>query len=160
MIKKAYPLFVTWMINETKDLRGCIGTFELEKLDKNLKNYALIAALEDERFDPICKDEIQHLHVCVSLLVDFEKVSDLTDWEIGVHGININFKHRGKFYTSTYLPEVAEEEDWDQETTLKSLVKKSGFSGKFRLIKNLIQLVRYRTIKVNLSFHQYSNHFS
>jgi hypothetical protein len=38
------PLFVTWNTNTKsgeKRLRGCIGTFEAQELDKGLKSYAL-----------------------------------------------------------------------------------------------------------------------
>lgn len=45
------PIFVTWLLNG--DLRGCIGTFEPEKLSKLLGKYSLISALNDDRFDPI-----------------------------------------------------------------------------------------------------------
>lgn len=48
------PLFVTWM--HSGDLRGCIGTFDPEKLSKILGEYSLISALEDDRFDPISVD--------------------------------------------------------------------------------------------------------
>ena len=33
-IGKSYPLFVTWTTGEEKELRGCIGTFASEKLEK------------------------------------------------------------------------------------------------------------------------------
>jgi AMMECR1 domain-containing protein len=45
------PIFVTWKIKE--DLRGCIGTFSPSQLSTILGKYALISALEDDRFDPI-----------------------------------------------------------------------------------------------------------
>lgn len=45
------PIFVTWKIKE--DLRGCIGTFSPSKLSNILSNYALVSALEDDRFDPV-----------------------------------------------------------------------------------------------------------
>lgn len=46
------PLFVTYMTLED-DLRGCIGNLGPLQLRKALPQYALIAALEDGRFDPI-----------------------------------------------------------------------------------------------------------
>ena len=44
-------LFVTWTKGKTSELRGCIGTFEPEKLSKILGEYATLAAFDDDRFD-------------------------------------------------------------------------------------------------------------
>jgi len=125
-VDQKFPLFVTWTIGKEKDLRGCIGTFSAEKLGKNLGKYALTSALNDSRFDPITKDELQHLHVAVSLLTEFEEAKDHLDWEVGKHGIEIDFEARGRAYGGTFLPEVASEQGWDKITTLKYLVKKAG----------------------------------
>jgi len=35
------------------ELRGCIGTFSPESLTKILGKYALISALQDDRFEPV-----------------------------------------------------------------------------------------------------------
>lgn len=51
MVDHKVPIFVTWMLDG--ELRGCIGTFEHSNLSKVLSQYALISALEDDRFDPI-----------------------------------------------------------------------------------------------------------
>ena len=32
---KSYPLFVTWTTGKEKELRGCIGTFSKDLLEKN-----------------------------------------------------------------------------------------------------------------------------
>ena len=91
--EKSYPLFVTWTLGEEKELRGCIGTFEKSKLEKQLGKYALISAFEDDRFDePINKNELKILNCEVSLLIKFEEVEDPMDWIIGTHGIDIEFE--------------------------------------------------------------------
>lgn len=81
------PLFVTWKKDD--DLRGCIGTFSPDDLNKNLGKYALIAAMNDNRFAPIKKNELAELSVAVSLLVNFQKGKKCYDWEVGKHGIII-----------------------------------------------------------------------
>ena len=121
-----YPLFVTWTTGEEKDLRGCIGTFSNESLSKNLGTYALTSALKDSRFNPITLKEVPTLNVGVSLLTNFEKINDHLDWEVGKHGVNIDFEVNGRTFRAVYLPEVASEQSWDQLTTMKSLVKKGG----------------------------------
>jgi len=85
-----------------------------------LKNFSVVlflnyeiysSALRDSRFKPISNDELNLLHVTVSILLHFEEGKDYNDWEIGVHGIRIEFQNeRGLRRTATYLPEVAEEQ--------------------------------------------------
>ena len=69
------------------------------------------SALKDSRFSPVCREELPRLIVSVSILCHFEDAADYLDWEIGVHGIRIEFyTERGVKKTATYLPEVAQEQ--------------------------------------------------
>lgn len=119
------PLFVTWKIGRDKRLRGCIGTFNSTGLHNGLREYALtrfvllysisyisvFSACKDSRFDAISIDEFSRLHCSVSLLTDFETASQYNDWQIGVHGIRIEFtSEKGSSKAATYLPEVAVEQ--------------------------------------------------
>ena len=154
---KSYPLFVTWTLGKEKELRGCIGTFEESKLDTQLGKYALKSAFEDNRFEePINKKELKNLNCEVSLLINFEKAKDAMDWEVGTHGIDIEFEdNKGTSFTATFLPEVAQDEGWDKRTTLKYLVQKSGYMGSLdKVIKN-IRLTRYQSLKKTISYNQY-----
>lgn len=72
------PIFVTWLYEN--ELRGCIGTFSPSPLSKILGKYALISALQDDRFDPISIKELPKLTACVSLLVNFKSDRDAFDW--------------------------------------------------------------------------------
>ena len=151
---KTYPLFVTWKIGKEKDLRGCIGTFQSSDLEKNLKEYSLIAAFQDPRFEPIELKEFKDLNCGISLLVNFEDVNNIYDWEIGKHGIQIEF-NKGRYYRGTYLPQVAKEQGWNQKETLQSLIMKAGFYGSLDEVESLIKLTRYESIKVDMSYDEY-----
>lgn len=99
------PLFVTWdKVKTTSNspeyhLRGCIGTLAPQKLHIALGQYAKTSAFNDPRFRPISMSDVPHLRVSVSLLVNYEDCCDCLDWEIGKHGIIINFEHNGKDYS-------------------------------------------------------------
>ncbi|XP_072285253.1 nuclear protein AMMECR1-like isoform X3 [Pyxicephalus adspersus] len=125
-----YPLFVTWKIGRDKRLRGCIGTFSPMNLHSGLREYTLTSALKDSRFPPMTRDELPRLFCSVSLLTNFEDVCDYMDWEVGVHGIRIEFiNEKGSKRTATYLPEVAKEQGWDHIDTIDSLLRKGGYKA-------------------------------
>lgn len=95
-------------------MRGCIGTFDNSKeLGSVIPKYALIAALNDTRFDPVSLSEVQNLNVAVSILTNFNRIEDCYDWEVGKHGIEIEFIGGGRRFSGTFLPEVAKEQRWD-----------------------------------------------
>ena len=147
-----YPIFVTWYMDG--DLRGCIGTFSPDKLSSVLPRYTIIAAMEDDRFTPITKAELPKLSVGISLLTNFETIDSPTDWEVGTHGIEIDFKKHGRYYGATFLPEVAAEENWDVETTLNYLVRKGGYNGNYDTIKEdeWKQIKRYQSLKFEMKY--------
>ena len=149
---KQFPLFVTWTTGPNKNLRGCIGTFQSDNLESNLKEYALTAAFKDSRFRPIKVEEIQNLNVGISLLTNFEKAKNCYDWEIGKHGIQIKFL---KYYRATFLPEVAVEHKMDKETTLRELVIKSMYKGKLEDVIDQIETTRYQSKKIFMSYNEY-----
>ena len=151
---KKFPLFVTWTTGEDKDLRGCIGTFVSDDLEKNLKKFALTAALEDDRFSPITEKELKNLNCGISLLVNFEEAKDCYDWEIGKHGIQIKFD---KYYRATFLPEVAVEHKMDKKSTLQHLIEKAGYYGELEEVENRIKMTRYQSIKLFMSYDEYAN---
>lgn len=150
-----YPLFVTW--NKTKNgntgLRGCIGTFDSMELDTNVKQYSLIAALDDHRFKPISASELESLECGVTILKDFEPVNDPFDWQVGTHGVKASF---GGSSSATFLPSVAVEQGWDKLTTLLQLALKAGVSAQsFEDIEDEIKLVRYKGESSNITYKEY-----
>lgn len=96
---------------------GCANTqwpgtcrFRLVGRTKN-EEYGNYSALKDSRFNPITRDEFPRLFVSVSILRHFEPAADYLDWEVGIHGIRIEFHNeKGQKRTATYLPEVAPEQ--------------------------------------------------
>ncbi|KAK9505875.1 hypothetical protein O3M35_009847 [Rhynocoris fuscipes] len=152
-----YPLFVTWETGRDRRLRGCIGTFNAINLHSGIREYAVTSALKDSRFNPISRDELTKLHVSVSILRHFEDGADYTDWEVGVHGIRIEFHNeKGNKRTATYLPEVATEQGWDQIQTIDSLLRKGGFKGVVTPdIRRGIKLTRYQSEKVSVGYQDY-----
>merc|ERR1711963_1107132 len=101
-----FPLFVTWKIGRDQRLRGCIGTFNDMELHHGLREYAITSAMKDSRFSPMTREEFPGLQVSVSVLCNFEDGADFADWDLGTHGIRIEFlSERGNKKTATFLPE-------------------------------------------------------
>jgi len=116
------------------------------------------SAFKDTRFNPITIDELSKLYVTVSILRHFEEASNHLDWEIGVHGIRIEFHvdNSRSRRSATYLPEVASEQGWDHIQAIDSLLRKGGFKGVVTPeVRHSIKVVRYQSEKVSVSWQDY-----
>ncbi|XP_067944057.1 AMMECR1-like protein [Watersipora subatra] len=155
-----YPLFVTWNTGRERHLRGCIGTFTPLKLHQGLKEYAITSAIRDSRFSPITLDEVSKLSVTVSILLNFEDAGDYLDWEVGKHGIRIEFvNERGQHKTATYLPDVSVQQGWNKLQTIDSLLRKGGHKGHIsQQLRSSIKLVRYQSEKVQATYDDYKEY--
>ncbi|RNF05641.1 ammecr1 [Trypanosoma rangeli] len=130
-------------------LRGCIGTFTADPLHEQLKNYAIAAACEDSRFNPVELSELPSLSCTVYVLHSFEKAADWKDWVIGVHGIRITYKS----YSATFLPSVMSEEGWNHEQTLRHLLRKAGYGGDVtESVLDKVYVTRYQESKASIDF--------
>lgn len=74
------------------------------------KSSIYFSAFNDSRFAPITLNEVPSLQCGVSLLIDFEKARNYLDWDVGIHGIRIEFYYNGRRLSAVYLPEVAVEQ--------------------------------------------------
>lgn len=72
-----------------------MGTFVPSKLSENVLRFAYISGFKDPRYPPISKEENSLLSVYVSVLHSFEPIEDAFDWDLGTHGINIEFEVGG-----------------------------------------------------------------
>ncbi|VDD82056.1 unnamed protein product [Mesocestoides corti] len=114
-------------------------------------------AMRDSRFSPITQKEFPHLYCSVSLLTDFEEGADYKDWQVGVHGIRIEFvNERGSQRSATYLPEVAVEQGWNHQETIDSLLRKGGYKSPINeAVRSSVRLTRYRSEKLQLHAGEY-----
>eukprot|EP00485_Elphidium_margaritaceum_P018710 CAMPEP_0202728924 /NCGR_PEP_ID=MMETSP1385-20130828/185870_1 /ASSEMBLY_ACC=CAM_ASM_000861 /TAXON_ID=933848 /ORGANISM="Elphidium margaritaceum" /LENGTH=857 /DNA_ID=CAMNT_0049395177 /DNA_START=389 /DNA_END=2962 /DNA_ORIENTATION=- len=156
------PIFVTWYKRSTRkkydELRGCLGTFSQElPIRIGLKKYSVMSAMNDKRFEPITIAELYQLTCSISLLHSFTRATKWDDWELGVHGITINFTDGAsskKTYNATYLPEVPGQQKWNKLTTIENLVNKAGFHGSATQVHNL-SVTKYQSCKFVMTWQQY-----
>jgi AmmeMemoRadiSam system protein A len=80
------------------------------------------AAFDDPRFPPVTKEELKDLSIEISVLTPFKQITDVSEIEVGKHGI---YMERG-FYSGLLLPQVATEYGWDRETFLEQTCRKAG----------------------------------
>ncbi|XP_010536300.1 PREDICTED: uncharacterized protein At2g38710-like [Tarenaya hassleriana] len=156
-----HPLFVTWkkIVNGGEPrLRGCIGTLEARHLISGFKDYALTSALRDRRFPPIQPKELPFLECTVSVLTDYEIAEGYHDWEVGKHGIIIEFtdpEHNTR-RNGTYLPEVPAHEGWTKVEAINSLMRKAGYNGHItESLRRCIHLTRYQSTVFTMHFSEY-----
>ena len=122
---------MTWTRSADARLRGCIGSLEARGIAAGLPEYALISALRDRRFSPVTRAEVGGLECTVSLLTHYEPAASWQDWEVGTHGLIVDFADpsSGARRSATYLPEIAAREGWSRRYTVESLLRKAGYDG-------------------------------
>ncbi len=103
-------------------LRGCIGRVEAaEPLADTVIRCAISAALQDPRFDPVQRDELDGLAIEISILTPPVPVLP-GEIEIGRHGLVVT---RGAF-RGLLLPQVAVEHGLTPERFLEETCRKAG----------------------------------
>ena len=108
-----FGVFVS--LYKNKELRACLGQMSSDlPLYKTLKKMTIAAASRDYRFKPINKIELPLLIIEISIISPMQKVEHITEIELGKHGIFV--EKDGK--TGTFLPQVAENNNWTLEEFL------------------------------------------
>lgn len=107
------------------ELKGCIGYLEaVGTLIETVQEAAEKAALEDYRFNPVSKEELENIEIEISVLTPLKLIRETNEIEIGKHGLMI---HLG-YNRGLLLPQVATEHGWDRETFLNQTARKAGLS--------------------------------
>ncbi len=115
--------FVT--LNKHGELRGCIGHLISDRpLYLVVQNVAVSAAVADQRFPPVSKEELSDLEIEISVLSPLEQVESVDQIQVGLHGVII----RRGLNQAVYLPQVAPEQGWGREEMLENLCLKAGLS--------------------------------
>ncbi|KAL0229572.1 hypothetical protein GEMRC1_014189 [Eukaryota sp. GEM-RC1] len=89
--------------------------------------------------------------------MNYEDANDCFDWEVGKHGIIIEFSVGKVQYHATFLPEVAAEQNWTKRDTLRQLIAKSGYFGHAEDVYDDIKLVRYESVKLGCTYDDWKN---
>ncbi len=116
-LKRKEGAFVT--LRKDGKLRGCIGHIVSPDtpLWKNVRDMAASAALEDGRFLPVNRGELNDLEYEISVLSAPKEIEDWRDIKLGKHGVIVG---RGP-NKGVFLPQVAHETGWDREQFLTQL---------------------------------------
>ncbi len=118
-------VFVTLRRRESGELalRGCIGRVEApESLLELVPEMAVKAATNDPRFPPVIASELPHLHIEISVLSPLQKLGNVNEIEVGVHGLLIE----GHGRRGLLLPEVPLHHNWNRADFLEGICLKAG----------------------------------
>ncbi len=114
-------VFVTLTIDG--HLRGCIGEIPPTRpLAEAVRDRAVDAAFRDHRFPPLTAEEYADVDVEISALTPPTPVDGYDDIALGRDGIYLIQGAR----RAVYLPQVAVEQGWTLEETLRTLSRKAG----------------------------------
>ena len=95
----------------------------------------------------------------MSLLTHYETAAAWDDWEVGTHGLIIDFRDPATSAPrrATYLPEIAAREGWTRRYAVESLIRKAGYDGAIGegLLKAL-RVTRYRSSPLTRRWDEYA----
>lgn len=125
-LQKHRATFVT--LKKKGQLRGCIGCLSaFEPLEKNIAANAINAAFHDHRFSPLALEELDDIHIDISILTPAERLEFKNSKELlnllkpGIDGVILKAGSK----RATFLPQV-----WEQlpttELFLSHLCRKAG----------------------------------
>lgn len=104
-------------------LRGCIGSLEPRgTLADMVSAYAVAAAFEDPRFEPVTDAELRKINIEISVLSPLERVASADAVEKDVHGVYVKSGRR----SGTYLPQVWEHFRTKEEFLTSLCEEKAG----------------------------------
>jgi MEMO1 family protein len=105
-------LFVS--IYVSGELRGCVGTLNVEESINDLVKHMAVSAANDSRFRNITSLDLDNMEIEISVLSPLRKITSPEDFIPGQHGIYIK---KGTS-TGTFLPKVATHTGWSREELL------------------------------------------
>jgi AmmeMemoRadiSam system protein B/AmmeMemoRadiSam system protein A len=115
-LKNNGAAFVT--LNKSGRLRGCIGSMEaVEPLYSTVIRMAAAAAAKDPRFSPVRPEELDDIHIEISVNTPLRPVSGPGEIVLGKHGVVVSKGMR----RGVFLPQVAIETGWTKEEFLSNL---------------------------------------
>lgn len=116
ILKEKRGTFVT--LHKNDKLRGCIGNMVGQKaLWETVRDMVIESALNDSRFSPVTKEELNQIDIEISVLTPLERVDDVEKIIMGKHGVII----KKGFRQGVFLPQVADETGWSREEFLSAL---------------------------------------
>lgn len=116
--------FVT--LRRAGELRGCIGYLTGNKpLYQTVAELAVASATRDYRFSPVIYTELDEIKIEISVLTPLRKIKNISEIEVGRHGICIEAENR----RGVLLPQVAVEWGWDREQFLEAVCRKTGLQN-------------------------------
>ena len=123
-LKQQRAAFVT--LKKGPALRGCIGELTpTQPLYRSVIVHAIHAAVNDYRFRPVTRRELDQLHIEISALTAPVPVGRAEQIRLGTDGVILRKQGR----SAVFLPQVAPEQGWDLATTLTQLSLKAGLPG-------------------------------
>ena len=106
-------------------LRGCIGTMIPKKpLWTTVSEMVERAAFHDPRFSAVKADELDEIHIELSVLTPMVSMTTIGDVQVGRHGLMVE----SGYCRGVLLPQVASERGWSAQEFLEKTCEKAGLS--------------------------------
>lgn len=136
---RRWPMFLRWRkrmvagvvdeedFSERQFLTAGIASSLLPRPLNTFQELVFRSAADDPHCVPIALEDVPYLECNAMVVTCMEAARDMTDWELGVHGILVSFEdYKGVVYGESYLPDVPVICGWTKEHTINQLMQKAG----------------------------------
>lgn len=125
--------------NETKQLRGCIGTLSpvTDSLFHEICNNARSAAFSDPRFPPLEQNELEDLTISVDVLSPSEPIDSKLQLDPKIYGVIVQKDYR----RGVLLPDLEGVDDVDTQVSIAC--RKAGIRPDEEITMQRFKVVRY-----------------
>jgi len=136
-----YGAFVT--LFKQDELRGCVGTCTPSRsLRDTVVEMTEAAATRDSRVKPVRANELERIHIDISILSQLATSTEPLSLVVGRHGLHI--AHGRK--RAVLLPQVAVEREWDmltflEQTSIKADLPKDAWSWPNTVVSSFTALI-------------------
>lgn len=122
-LRRRSGVFVT--LKKDNRLRGCIGSLVGQKpIYEGVMDNVINAAIKDPRFSPVRQEELDKIHIEISVMTPLRKIDDFRKIRLGVDGVVI----KKGYNQAVFLPQVAIETGWTLDEFLGQLCRKAGLN--------------------------------
>ena len=106
-------------------------------------------------FKAIKIHEILDLTVRITWITKVMKDRGIFDWDLGVHGIQMDCELNGVAYCSSILPNTIKKNRWSKRQAILELLRRAGFEGEWATVVKRMRITAFECKSISLYYRNW-----